>query len=97
MPLVEIDPTTVPAKENEHSDRIQEALSLLAKGKWVGDEVSYPDAAAARKACNHILVSLYRYRKLGRVGAFVSRTWTEDGTGERAAGSYWRIVPKDAE
>ena len=87
--LIGIDPSTIPSK-NERSNRIQKALQLLAAGEAVTDDALYPDAAAARTACNHILVSLYRYRKSGRVGGFASKTWKNDDED----GHRWAIVPK---
>jgi hypothetical protein len=68
---------------------VQEAVAIIDSGKAVSDGEVHATSAEARKACGQLLVSLYRYRKLGRVGRFASRIYPAEG------GYRWAIVPKD--
>ena len=84
--LVSVEPDAVPTKRRS---RVQEAVAIIDSGKAVSDGEVHETSAAARKACGQLLVSLYRYRKLGRVNKFASRIYPADG------GYRWAIVPKD--
>lgn len=91
MKLVPVDPKSIPPYQHQTGiSRVKEALALIENGQAVTDNQTYPDAKAARKMCNGLLTSLYRYKRQGR---------TESGFGSRVYenkdGWRWAILPTD--